>query len=140
MQKLLAYYLNKKIYFKEVILYKKITLENLLNGVSEEKFQTELKKVKENIADINTDWKKPREINIKISLQTDEKRETVKCEVSAASKLIATKETLGFLKILQKDGLIEIFQDTSTQKELFDNLDVEEEDKREVSIKDVINQ
>ncbi len=47
-------------------------LSNLGHGAAEEKFNEVLKRVIENINDPNTDWKKAREIHIKVSIAPNE--------------------------------------------------------------------
>ena len=65
----------------------KLTLSNLGDGVAEEQFQFELKKVLENILDINTDYKKPRTITMKITIRPTEDRDS-------ASVFVETKSTV----------------------------------------------
>ena len=67
--------------------YQAITLANLANGGAEEVFQREQKKVLDNIADVNTDYKTPREITIKVKFLPNEKRDGAAMIVQATSRL-----------------------------------------------------
>lgn len=67
--------------------YRAITLGNLANGGAEEVFQRELKKVLDNIADVNADWKVPRQITLSVKFIPNEKREGAAMVVQSATKL-----------------------------------------------------
>lgn len=121
--------------------YEKVTLENFAYGALEEKLQYELKKVKDNIADINTEFSKPREIIIKIKLLPNEERNTILHETSIVTKLAPIKSSVGSLRLANQKGQLDLFQETSRDQELFKNLDVKDpENEREINIKEVINQ
>jgi hypothetical protein len=70
----------------------KINLQELAGGAVSEKFNRELQKVLNNIADPNTDAGKVRTIELKIKLKADEKRDVINATVSAVSKLAPAKE------------------------------------------------
>ena len=67
-------------------------LANLNSGAVEELFEVELKKVLNNLGDINTSYKTAREINIKISFKmTNESRESAETKVALTSKMAPQK-------------------------------------------------
>ncbi len=67
-------------------------LANLNQGAIEELFEVELKRVLNNLGDINTSYKTGREINIKISFKmTNESRENAETKVAVTSKLAPQK-------------------------------------------------
>jgi hypothetical protein len=105
-------------------LYEKISLSNVANGALAEKFDLELEKIKENIADLNTEHAKPREIVIKIKMVPNEERNLIAFETNITSKLAPFKSAIGVLRLSQeKNNQLELFQDTSKQKE-FENIDI----------------
>ncbi|HDR7795348.1 TPA: replication terminator protein [Bacillus luti] len=69
-----------------------IDLNSFANGEVAERVNDELYKVYENIADINTDPKKPRKITITLTLSSDKRREVLNCKVQAKSTLAPTEE------------------------------------------------
>ncbi|MCM2675598.1 replication terminator protein [Alkalicoccobacillus plakortidis] len=64
-----------------------IDLNNFADGGLAEKFNDELQKVLENMADPNTDPTKVRSITLSVSLKGDKKREVADVSVRATSKL-----------------------------------------------------
>jgi len=69
-----------------------IDLNNFAEGALAERFNEELQKVLENIADPNTDVKKVRKLTLTVSLRADEKRDVVFTSVLAKSSLAPAKE------------------------------------------------
>lgn len=69
-----------------------VDLSNIANGAADEKFNQELQKVLENIADPNTEAKKARKITLTFTLTGNEKRNLANVEVQAKSTLVPAKE------------------------------------------------
>ncbi|KFZ32144.1 replication terminator protein [Anoxybacillus flavithermus] len=65
-----------------------IDLNNFADGAVAERFNQELQKVLENIADPNTDPKKPRKVTLTVTLKADEKRDLAMVSVTAKSTLV----------------------------------------------------
>jgi len=65
----------------------KVTLANLAMGGAVELFDEELRKVMENIADINTDPKTARTITLQVKIVPDKDRSFGPVEISCASKM-----------------------------------------------------
>ncbi|WP_338627646.1 replication terminator protein [Clostridium baratii] len=70
---------------------KMIDLEKFAEGALSEKFNTELKKVIENIEDPNTDFKKKRKLTVELTFESDENRELAIVDIVAKSKLVPAK-------------------------------------------------
>jgi hypothetical protein len=78
----------------------RVTLESLQRGAMNELFLYHLEKVLENVMDINTDLKKKRQINLKVSIwPRDEKREIVNCEIVCDSRLAPENPIVSSLSI-----------------------------------------
>ncbi|MRX54813.1 replication terminator protein [Bacillus idriensis] len=69
-----------------------IDLNSFAEGAMAERFDVELQKILENIADPNTDAKKVRKLTLTISLKADDKRDLVLTNVIAKSTLAPAKE------------------------------------------------
>lgn len=70
-----------------------ITLESLADGAAEELFADALRRVLENIADPNTDWKKERKIVLTIGLNAnDDDRRNGNVSVSCKTTLVGVKD------------------------------------------------
>ena len=69
-----------------------VTLSTLAKGAVPELFQEELRKVLENIADVNTDAERKREIVIRVSIVPGPERETGQVDVAISSKLAGVKK------------------------------------------------
>jgi hypothetical protein len=116
--------------------YEKISFDNLLNGAAKEKFNYELSKISENIADLNT-TEASRELNIKIKLKPDEERRHVSCTVSISSKVPSSKDSIGLLHFVEDKGTFHFVQETGEpDKSLFDG----EKKGQELEVKEIINQ
>lgn len=63
-------------------------------GAAAERFDIEMQRALENIADINTPWKKPREVTIKVKLLPNEDRNNIAVDIESSVKL-AGFETVG---------------------------------------------
>lgn len=68
---------------------KPIALATLCGGAIEERFRLEFERALANIHDPNTSATKKREINLKITLEPDAKREHIDLTVESSSKLSA---------------------------------------------------
>lgn len=73
-------------------MQKIIDLNSFAEGAMAERFDVELQKILENIADPNTDAKKVRKLTLTISLKADDKRDVVLTNVVAKSTLAPAKE------------------------------------------------
>lgn len=118
-------------------MYQEISLDTIFNGALSEKFEYELSKVKENLADINTSHGKMREISIKIKFAVNEERNKLLTNAEITSKLAPVKGMEGVLSFVQERGKLGIFQETAEQKPMFPE---EEKNENEIDIKEVINQ
>lgn len=63
------------------------SLSDLMDGGVEELFNNVLNQVWENVFDTNTDAKKPREVNLKIKIVPNERRDSCDFRVSVIPKL-----------------------------------------------------
>jgi hypothetical protein len=68
-----------------------IDLADFAGGAVSERFNQELKKVLENIADPNTDPKKARTITVKVTLKADENRDIADVDISTSCTLVSAK-------------------------------------------------
>lgn len=80
-----------------------INLNDFAEGALAERFNEELQKILENIADPNTDAKKVRKLTVTVSLSADDKRDVVLTSVLAKSTLAPAKEIEAKL-IMDLDG------------------------------------
>ena len=69
-----------------------INLDNFADGAVAERFNMELQKVLENIADPNTDAKKVRKVTLTVSFKADDKRDVALVSVQAKSQLAPALE------------------------------------------------
>ncbi|MEG2649229.1 MAG: replication terminator protein [Anaerovoracaceae bacterium] len=70
---------------------KRINLESFMEGGFSERINEGIEEVSQNIADLNTDWKKKREITIKVVFETNEARELTNVTVECKPKLVPKK-------------------------------------------------
>ncbi|HFL2515552.1 TPA: hypothetical protein ACG3IS_003203 [Clostridioides difficile] len=70
-----------------------IALEKFAGGVLKEKFNTELQKVLDNIADPNTDFKKTRKISLEIVFKANEDRDLAEVDIKSKATIVETKAT-----------------------------------------------
>jgi len=68
-----------------------VTLATLNEGAALELFDTELKKLLDNIADVNTDPELKRDITLKVVFEPDEDRKRATVSVKVTSKLAGSK-------------------------------------------------
>src|SRR5690554_4481165 len=84
-----------------------VCLNSFANGALAERFNEELLKILENIADPNTNPTRVRTLTIKVKLHADDERDMASALVEATSKLIPAKEAPTKLLIdLDKDGKV----------------------------------
>jgi hypothetical protein len=69
-----------------------VNLNDFSDGALAARFNEELQKVLDNIADPNTDPKKARTVTLQVKLYGDERRDVVNASVVAKSKLLPAKE------------------------------------------------
>lgn len=84
----------------------KISLTDIGGGAVKELVNMEVKKVIENLADINTDYKKAREIDVKFKFTTREERDFVAVSVEVKSKLQPNKTVSSQLYMGEENGEI----------------------------------
>ena len=94
----------------------KVNLSNIGGGVANELFLRELETVLENMADINTDPKAAREINIKFKFVPNTRRDAGEVEVRCNSKLVGAKPQSSTMFIVHEGDGIKAYQ--HTQQEL----------------------
>lgn len=80
-----------------------IDLNTFADGALQEKFNLELEKVLANLQDPNSDYKKPRELTMKIKFVTDEARDISIVTISTSSKLVPSKDAMTKL-LMGMDG------------------------------------
>lgn len=74
-----------------------VSLATLANGAAIERFDHELQRVLENIADFNTDAKAVREVNLKVKIKPTDDRSFSVVDIIASSKIAPIKpETTSF--------------------------------------------
>lgn len=71
-----------------------IDLSDFAGGAVTERFNQELQKALENIADPNTDPKKARTVTVKVTLKADENRNIADVDITTSSSLVAAKPVL----------------------------------------------
>lgn len=74
-----------------------ITLDNMLGGGLEEMFQTEIKRVINNIEDPNTSAKAKRKISIEIEISPTGERKAANFTVDVRSKLAGREKQAGIM-------------------------------------------
>lgn len=70
---------------------KMINLEKFMEGAFSERVNEGIGEVSRNIADLNTDWKKKRELTVKLVFETNEARELTNVTVECKPKLAPNK-------------------------------------------------
>lgn len=90
--------------YKAPYVEQRMSLGNLCGGDAEMTFQIELQKVLENIADLNTDASKAREINLKIVMKPSKNRSTMEMSVAVSSKLAPWKAMSSSVMLDQQAG------------------------------------
>lgn len=80
----------------------KIRIDSFAGGVLKEKFEEELTKVLENIADPNTKEETVRKISLDIKFKPDSDREIAQVEINSKSALAGTK-SVGTMIMIGRD-------------------------------------
>lgn len=99
---------------------KGVTLETIGGGAVAELFGVELAKVLANIADVNTDPKAKREINIKIVLKPKADRDVVDTDLKVNSKLASVNTVNTQLFVGRHSGKLIAVESDPRQGGLFD--------------------
>lgn len=99
---------------------KPVTLDTIAQGAVNELFQNEFSKVLENIADMNTDPQKVREISIKIRMHADAKRSQAQTEIAVQARLAPIQRVETRLFLGTHKGNFVAVEDDPQQKKLFD--------------------
>lgn len=101
--------------------YEKVSLANLAHGAAIERFDAELTRVLENIADPNTMLKKARVISLKVKIIPSRDRDVGAVSIECASTL-AGLETADTTVELYQEGRAQVaYQRTARQGDLFEN-------------------
>jgi hypothetical protein len=79
-----------------------VDLNDFANGALAERFNYELQKLLENIADPNTDFKVKRKMDIKLTLETNEERELASVNIQVKSTP-APRKNIGSAIMLDRD-------------------------------------
>lgn len=102
--------------------YEKVSLANLAGGAAVERFDAELARVLDNIADPNTKVKQARKIKLEVAIVPTEDRATGVLEIKASCSL-AGLEPMGHSVELVQEGRKQVaYQRTAKQGELFENV------------------
>lgn len=98
-----------------------VTLMNLGLGAADERFRVELERVIENIADVNTDPEKVREITLKVKIKPNQDRNSAVVSISCTSKLTPYAEhPTTFFMGVDADGCPAVFEHNPQQTDMFD--------------------
>lgn len=79
-----------------------LDLNNLANGAFYERFNYELQKLLQNIADPNTDAEKKRKMQVTLTLEPDENREVAKITIDVKSTPVPRK-SIGSTLLIDQD-------------------------------------
>jgi len=82
---------------------KLINLEKFAEGALSEKFNVEFQKVLNNIADLNTDYKRKRKLTIDLTFNASEDRELALVDIQTKTRL-AEPKSVGTRIIIGTDG------------------------------------
>lgn len=97
---------------------KEVSLATLGKGAAAEMFAEEMKKVLENIADVNTPAKAVREVTLTVRLFPREERDFADIEISSASKLAKFKGFESRVHIGPVGGEVKAFEEVIRQQTL----------------------
>ena len=98
---------------------RKVTLETICGGGLPELFQRELNDVMANIADVNTDPKKPRRITITVEVHPGPDRTNCNLELGITSKTVPVVKVMGSLYISKKGEKFEGYSSDIRQQDIF---------------------
>jgi len=114
-----------------------VTLASIGDGAVLELFEIEFQKVLKNIADINTNHKKSREINVKIVIQPDEDRDVGQAQIFVSSKLASIKPVKSTIYFGKKEGKLVAVENNPKQSSIFDDEATRRESAKVVPLSEV---
>lgn len=100
---------------------KKLTLETINFGTMMEIFESEMKKILENVADENTPAKKARTLDIKFTFQPNDEREHLVTTVSTKLGLAQPKSKSSVVMLNYTGTSIDAYVSDARQPELGEN-------------------
>ncbi len=98
--------------------FEKVTLANLAKGAAVERFDAELARVLDNIADINTKCKSARTITLTVKIVPTEDRAIGAVDIGCSSKLASMSNVEHTLHLSQEGRRQIALQRTDTQNDL----------------------
>jgi hypothetical protein len=98
--------------------FKEVSLSTLGKGAAAELFAEELGKVLENIADVNTEAKKPREVRLVVTIVPRETRDFAAVKVACTSKLAPLKQYETSMHMGIEGGKVRAFEEEIKQGKL----------------------
>lgn len=107
--------------------YHEITLENVMNGAAGVLFETELKKVIENLIDPNTDPKAARELSLVFKFRVSEDRRSAGISVSPKTKLAPHMGEVDMVHLINQGNELKAVALNAQQTPLFDEKNSEGE-------------
>jgi len=100
--------------------HRDMTLGEIGNGALEERFQVELQRVLNNIADPNTDVKAKRVITVQVTFRPGKNRDDAAIDVRCSSKLAGITSVESMVFIGRRDGKVVAVENDIKQSGLFD--------------------
>ena len=95
--------------------FKEVSLSTLGKGAAADLFAEEFAKVLENIADVNTEAKAPREIRLSVKIIPRENRDFAAVKISCTSKLAALKQYETSVHMGVEGGKVRAFEEEIKQ-------------------------
>lgn len=114
----------------------KVDLNTICGGALPELFERELLDVMANVADINTDPKKPRRITMTVDIYPHNDRKQCEVELGVTSKTLPVVKVSGSLFIAQKGSSYEGYTTDIRQQDIFHEVDKAAEPKRPYVLKE----
>lgn len=99
--------------------YEKVSLANLAGGAAVERFDAELARVLDNMADQNTKVKEARTITLKVQIVPTEDRAMGVVSIQASSKLAGMEKIGSAVELVQEGRKQVAYQRTAKQGDLF---------------------
>lgn len=109
--------------------YHEITLANVMDGAATVLFETELKKVIENLVDVNTDPKAIRELSLVFKFKVSDDRRSAGISVSPKTKLAPHMGEVDMVHLVQQGAELKAVALNAQQTPLFDEKNSEESKK-----------
>lgn len=97
-----------------------VTIETIGGGALGELFETELRRILENIADPNTDSKSKRVMSIQIAFKPSRDRDVADVELKCSSKLAGINSVSSTLYMGRYQGKLIAVENDPRQQALFD--------------------